>query len=128
MEVGPKIRGRKTRSIRVDPSDLVLLREELNANPEWADYAEASDSELHRIAVMFARIHVQPDVYVLTLDAVNQLVDEAVRINIAEVALALGGVAQMGPDKTISVTRPESDSIETFEAKPVKPRRRPMIN
>ena len=64
--------------------------------------------------------------YVLTLEAVNTIVDEAVRINIAEVALVLGGVAQMDRDGMISVTRPESDSIKTFKAKPVA-KRKPMF-
>ena len=127
MELGPKIRGRKIKSIRVDPSDLKLLRKELKANKEWAQYAEGSDSEMVRIAVIFARIHIQPDVYVMTLDSVNQLVEEAIRFNIGEVARALGGVAQMNPDKTISVTRPGADSIETFKAKPPKIQR-PSIN
>ena len=128
MELGPKIRGRKIKSIRVDPSDLKLLRKELKASPEWAEYAKASDSELVRLAVIFARIHIKPDVYVLTLDSVNQLVDEAIRVNIGEVAQALGGVAQMNPDKTISVTRPEADSITTFKAKPTTIPRPTMIN
>ena len=128
MELGPKIRGIKSKSIRVDPSDLKVLRKELKATKQWAKYAEVSDSELVAIAFIFARIHIAPDVYVLTLDAVNQLVDEAVRLNIAEVARALGGVAQMNPDKTISVSRPEADSIKTFKAKPVAVRRPPMIN
>ena len=119
MEPGPKIRGRKTKSIRVDPSDLKLLREELKGDPAWAEYAAASDSEIVRLAVMFARLHIQPDMYVMTLETVNTIVDEAVRINIAEVALVLGGVAQMDRDGMISVTRPESDSIKTFKAKPV---------
>ena len=38
---------------------------------------------------------MQPDIFMLTTEAVQTLVDEAVRINIAEVALVLGGVAQM---------------------------------
>ena len=122
----PKIRGRKTKSIRVDLSELKLLREELKDNKEWEQYAEALDSELVRLAVMFARLHMQPDVFVMTLESANQLVDEAIRINIGEVARALGGVAQMNPDKTISVTRPESDSIKTFKAKPV-PIKRPTV-
>ena len=127
MDLGPKIRGRKIKSIRVDPSDLALLREELKANPKWAEYGLASESELVRIAIIFARIHIQPDVYVMTLDSVNQIVEEAIRFNIGEVARALGGVAQMNPDKTISVTRPGADSIETFKAKPPKIQR-PSIN
>lgn len=127
MEMGPKIRGRKIKSVRVDPSDLKLLREELKDTKEWAQYAEASDSELVRLGVMFTRVHIRPDVYVMTLDSVNQLVEEAIRFNIAEVARALGGVAQMNPDKTISVTRPGADSIETFKAKPPKIQR-PTIN
>ena len=103
-------------------------REELKGDPEWAEYAKASDSELVVLATVFARVHIQPDVYVLTLDAVNQLVDEAIRLNIGEVARALGGVAQMNPDKTISVARVDGDSIETFDAKPPPIRRPPMIN
>ena len=126
MDLGPKIRGRKIKSIRVDPSDLALLREELKANPEWSEYGKASESELVRIAIIFARLHIQPDVFLLTTDAVNQLVNEAVRLNIAEVARALGGVAQMNADGTIDVTRPEADSIETFKAKQVPPKR-PML-
>ena len=114
----PKIRGKKTKSIRVDLSELKLLREELKDNKEWAEYAEALDSELVRLAVMFARLHMQPDVFMLTTDAVQTLVNEAVQLNIGEVAAALGGVAQMNPDATISVTRPDSDSIKTFKAKP----------
>ena len=95
-----------------------MLREELKDNKEWAEYAEALDSELVRLAVMFARLHMQPDVFMLTTDAVQTLVNEAVQLNIGEVAAALGGVAQMNPDATISVTRPDSDSIKTFKAKP----------
>ena len=129
MEPGPKIRGRTTRTVRVDPSELKLLREELKDTKEWAHYAEAADSELVRLAVMFARLHLQPDMYMLTLDAVNTLVDEAIRINIGEVASALGGVAQMDPDKTISVTRPEADAIKTFKAKPLTvPLPKPLLH
>ena len=128
MKLGPKIRGRKIKSIRVDPSDLALLREELKANPEWAEYGNASESELVRIAVIFARLHIQPDVFMMTLESVNELVEEAIRINIGGVARALGGVAQMNPDKTISVTRPESDSVETFKAIPPKPRPASVIH
>ena len=129
MLIGPKIRGRKIKSIRVDPSDLKLLRKELKLDPEWADYAKASDSELHRLAVIFARIHIAGDVHVLTTKAVATLVNEAIRLNIAEVARSLGGVAQMNPDGTISVTRPEADSIETFNAKPpTLPSPRKMVN
>ena len=124
----PTIRGLKTKAIRIDPVGLAEFREELKGDPTWSDYAKASESELITLAVVFARIHIRPDMYVLTLDAVNTMMDEAVRINIAEVALALGGVAQMGPDNTISVTRPEADSIETFKAKPVAVRRPAPIN
>ena len=128
MELGPKIRGKKVKSIRVDPSDLKLVRKELKANPEWSEYAEASDSELVRIAFIFTRIHIAPDVHVLTTKAVGTLVSEAIRLNIAEVARALGGVAQMNPDGTISVTRPEAESIETFDVKPPTIPQRTMVN
>ena len=78
MKQRPKIPGRSTKAVRVDPSDLALLREELKANPDWAQYAEASDSELVRLGVMFTRVHIRPDMYVMTLDSVNTIVDEAV--------------------------------------------------
>ena len=121
MELGPKIRGKKVKSIRVDPTDLALLRKELKANPAWAEYAEASDSEVHRIAVIFARVHVAPDVHVLTTKALCELLNEAIRINVAAVAQALGGVAQANQDGTISVTRPESDGITTLRIEPPEP-------
>ena len=59
MKLGPRMKGRKGKTVRVDPSELALFREELKANPEWAEYAEAPDSELVRIAVLFGRIHVE---------------------------------------------------------------------
>ena len=124
----PNMRGLKTKAIRIDPIGLAEFREELKGDPDWAVYAEASESELVTLAVTFARIQIRPDVHVLTTNDINHVVDEAVRINIAEVALALGGVAQMGPNKTISVMRPGSDSVETFKAKPVEVRRPPMVN
>ena len=115
----PVSRGQKTKAIRIDPTGLAEFREDLKANSDWAHYAEAPDSELVRIAIMFGRVHVQPDMYAMNLETINKLVDEAIRINIAEVALVLGGVAQMDRDGMISVTRPESESIKTFKAKPV---------
>ena len=116
----PVGRGQKTKAIRIDPTGLAEFRVELKANPNWAHYAEAPDSELVRIAIMLSRLHMQPDVFMLTTAAVATLVDEAVRINIAEVARALGAVAQMDRDGVISVTRPEvADAIEKFQAKPV---------
>ena len=124
----PNIRGLKTKAIRIDPSGLAEFREELIRDPEWAEYAKASESELVTLAVLFGRIHIQPEVYVLTLDAVNTLVDEAIRLNIGEVARALGGVAQMNPDKTITVARPESESTQTFTAKPPTIRRPTMVH
>ena len=127
MEITPKIRGQKSKTIRVDPVGLADFRKRLKDSPDWAAYAEASESELHTIAVILASIHIRPEVYVMTLADINHLIDEAVRINIGNVARALGGVAQMNSDKTISVTRPESDSVETFPAKPVQPRRTPMV-
>ena len=128
MELGPKIMGKKNKSIRVDPSQLAAFRKEMKGNPEWSEYASATDSEIVRIGIIFGRLHVQPDVYMMTLESVNTLVAEAIRVNIAEVARALGGVAQMNPDKTISVTRPGADSIETFKAKPPPIRRETVIH
>ena len=124
----PVSRGQKTKAIRIDPTGLAEFREELKANSAWAHYAEAPDSELVRIAIMFGRLHMQPDIFMLTTDAVQTLVDEAVRNSISGVATALGGVAQMNQDHVISVTKPQSDSIETFKAKPVAPRRTVLIN
>ena len=118
MELGPKIMGKKNKSIRNDPTQLEAFREELKSVEQWAEYAAATDSELVRIAVIFGRIHIAPDIYVLTLDAVQQLIDDAIRLNIGEVAKALGGVAQLNPDKTITVARPEGESVETFPATP----------
>ena len=118
MKRRPVMRGQKTKAIRIDPTGLALFREELKGDPEWAEYSEASESELVVLATMFARLHIQPDVFLLTTDAVQTLVDEAIRLNIGEVARALGGVAQMNPDKTITVGRVDGDSIETFDAKP----------
>ena len=128
MKRRPNIRGQKSKTVRIDPTDIALFREELKGNPEWSEYAAASDSELVVLATMFARMHILPDVYVLTLDAINTLVDEAIRLNIGEVARALGGVAQLNPDKTISVTWPEADSIKTFKAKPVTPPRPSVLH
>ena len=120
MKPGPKIRGRKIKSVRIDPDDLSLLRKELQDNPSWGGFSDASDSEILRLAVMFARLHIENNVYVMTIEDINHIVDEAVRINIGEVAQALGGVAQMGPDKTISVMKPGADSVQTFPANVVK--------
>ena len=128
MKRRPSIRGQKSKSIRIDPTGLALFREELKGDPEWEEYAAASDSELVVLATMFARLHIQPDVYVLTLDSVNTLVNEAIRLNIGEVARALGGVAQLNPDMTITVARMEGDSTETFNAKPVTPPRPSVLH
>ena len=128
MELGPKVRGKTIKSIRVDPVQLKAFREELKGNKQWADYAQASDAELHRIAVVFARGHISPEMYVLTLEAVNQIVDEAVRNAIGSVAKVLGGVAQMNADKSITVLRPGADAAETFQAKPVAMRRPNLVN
>ena len=127
MELGPRIRRKKSKTIRVDPVGLAEFRKGLKANPQWAKYAQAPDSELHTMAVILASIYIRPEVVSMTMADFTHIIDEAVRINIAEVALALGGVAQMGPNKTISVTRPGADSIETFPAKVVKPRHKPIV-
>ena len=97
MDLGPKIRGRKKKSIRFDPTDLKLLRDELKGDPNFEDYAAASDSEILRLAVFLARVHVSPDVFMMTLETVQTLLNESVRLNISEVARALGGVAAMTP-------------------------------
>ena len=124
----PSIRGLKTKALRVDPVGLAEFREELQASPEWAKYAKASESELVTIAVILASIYIRPEVVSMTVSDFNHIVDEAVRNAISGVATALGGVAQMNQDHVISVTRPQSDSIETFQAKPVKPKSTPLVH
>ena len=119
MKRRPKLRGHASKSIRVNPVELAALREELKGDPEWGEYAVASDSELVVLATMFARLHLQPDVFVMTQESVSTLVNEVVRLNIADVAMALGGVAQMDRDGIISVTRPESDAVKSFKWKQV---------
>ena len=127
--LGPKIPGRKTKAVRVDPSDLEVLRKEVKANEEWAQYADASDSDLVRIAIFMFRLNVSSDVYMMSLADINQLADQVLSLNIGEVARALGGVAHMNPDKTISVMRADAESPETLTAIPL-PRitRTPTIN
>ena len=71
---------------------------------------------------------MQPDVFLMTIESANQLVEEAIRVNIGGVARALGGVAQVNPDKTISVTKPGADSVETIKMNPPKPRIAPVIH
>ena len=119
MKRRPRLRGHASKSIRVNPVDLAALREELKGDPTWGEYAVASDSELVVLATMFARLHLQPNVFVLTQESISTLVNEVVRLNIADVAMALGGVAQMDRDGIISVTRPESDAVKSFKWKQV---------
>ena len=124
----PKIRGTKTKPVRVDPDELKEFSQRLRACPEWAAYADASQGELITIAVILASLYIRPEVYAITLADINHIVDEAVRNAIGGVATALGGVAQLNPDKSIRVTKPESDSITTLDAKPVQPKRTPVIH
>ena len=124
----PSIRGLKTKAIRIDPKGLADFRKSLKANPSWAEYAEVSESDLVTLAVVLASLHIRPELISMTLADIQQLVSDSVRSAIGGVAQALGGVAQLGPGTTIFITRPESDSIETFEAKPVKPRPSTLIN
>ena len=124
----PSIRGLKTKAIRIDPKGLAEFRERLKANPSWVEYAEVSESDLITLAVVLASLHIRPELISMTLADIQQLVDDSVRSAIGGVAKALGGVAQMGPGRTIFITRPEADSIETFEAEPVKPRPSTLIN
>ena len=128
MKRRPNIRGQKAKTIRIDPTGIALFREELKGDPEWEEYAAASDSELVVLATMFARLHIQPDVVMLTTAAVQTLVNEAIRLNIGEVARALGGVAQLNPDMTITVARPDGDSTKTFNATPPTPQRQAVFH
>ena len=54
--------------------------------------------------------------------------NETVRLNIADVAMALGGVAQMDRDGIISVTRPESEAVKSFQWKPPTVRRPSVLH
>ena len=128
MELEPKIRGKKTKAIRVEESSLTSLREELKASKQWAHYADAADSELLRLAVMLARLHMQPDVFMLTTDAVQTLLMRQSGSTSGKWRRALGGVAQMNPDMTITVARPEGGSVETFDAKPPEMRLPQMLH
>ena len=120
LKILPRMRGTKGKTVRVDTSELALFREELKGHRMWKDYAAAPDSELVRLGILLGRIHVSPDIYVVDLAAMQTLVDEAVAINVGNVARALGGVASFNyQDKTISVTSPESAKVETFNAIPI---------
>ena len=120
LKILPRMRGTKGKTVRVDVSELALFREELKGHRMWKDYAAAPDSELVRLGILLGRIHVSPDIYVVDLAAMQTLVDEAVAINVGNVARALGGVASFNyQDKTISVTSPESAKVETFNAIPI---------
>ena len=111
MELGPKIRlrGRKVKSIRFATAELEAFREEMKRNPRWAEYASATDSEMIRIALIFGHLHVKhhEETYLLTLEEINQVVDAAVRLNIGEVARALGrrGANERGQDNHSGAAR-----------------------
>ena len=119
MKRRPVIRGQKTKSLRIDPTGLALFREELKGNPEWAEYAEASESELVVLATMFARIYISPEVQVLPKDGLMVLLKDSIRENIGDVARAMGGAAQLNDDMTITVAQPERETV-TFRATPPK--------
>ena len=79
--------------------------------------------ELVRIAIMFGRLHMQPDVFMLTTDICANAGDhEAVnRIpTFADLALVLGGVAQMDRDGMMLNfdAFPSPTPCKTFKAKP----------
>ena len=116
MKVAPKIMGSKSKSVRIDPDELAEFRKNLKANPKWAKYATCTDSELVRLALIFGNIRVDTRVVTMPLMDAGKLIHDAVTSNIAKVAAALGAVAQMNHDGTISVSHPDLDSIKTFEA------------
>ena len=122
MKITPNIIGKKTKSIRVDPSELAEFRQNLKKDPQWAKYAGCTDSELVRMALIFGNIYVQPSVVTMEMSDHANLVYEAVSSNIAKVAAAFGGVGQLNPDGTTTLSHPDWDSLETFETTPVSPR------
>ena len=120
MKRRPAIRGQKTKAIRIDPAGLELFREELKGSPEWSEYNKASESELVVLATMFARLYISPDVQVLPKDGLMVLLSASIQDNIAAVARALGGAAQLNEsDMTITVAQPSIKTV-TFRATPPK--------
>ena len=122
MKFAPHIMGRKNKSIRIDPSELAEFRENLKKDPQWAKYADGTDSELFRMALILGGLYVQPSVVTLPMGEVSSMVKDAVSSSIAKVAAALGAVAMLNEDGTIALSHPDWDSIETFEADPPKAR------
>ena len=128
MKVAPKIMGKKRKSIRIDPDELAEFRKNLKANPKWAKYASCTDSELVRMALICGNFFVDPLVVSMPLVDAGLMVNDAVVSNITKVAAALGAVAQMNQDGTISLSHPDWDAIKTFEAEPPKERPNTLIN
>ena len=128
MKVTPKIMGTKNKSIRIDPDELDEFRKNLRANPKWAKYAKSTDSELVRMALIFGNIHVDPRVMVAASLDVALMVSDAVVSNITKVAAALGAVAQMNQDGTISLVHPDWDSVQTFDAEAPKERPKALLH
>ena len=116
----PNIRGLKTKAIRIDPKGLAEFRERLKASPEWAEYGEASESELVTCATVLASLYISPDVQVLPKGGLIVLLKDSIRENIGAVARAMGGAAQLNDtDMTITVAQPERETV-TFRATPPK--------
>ena len=113
----PSIRGLKTKAIRIDPKGLAEFRERLKANPDWAAYAEVSESELVTCAVVLASLYASPEVQVFPKDGLMVLLKDSIQKNIGAVARALGGAAQLNDDLTITVAQPERETV-TFRATP----------
>ena len=113
----PSIRGLKTKAIRIDPKGLAEFRERLKASPEWAEYAEVAESELVTCAVVLASLYISPEVEVLPKAGLMALLRDSIRENIAAVARALHGAAQLNDDMTITVAHKERETV-TFRAVP----------
>ena len=128
MKFRPNIMGKKNKAIRIDPTDLDEFRQGLKADPQWAKYADCTDSELVRMAFIMGGLYVQPSVVTLPLGEISIMVKDAVSSSIARVAAALGAVAMLNDDGTIALSHPDWDSIETFKADPPKVRPAKMLH
>ena len=128
MKFRPNIMGKKNKAIRIDPTDLDEFRQGLKADPQWAKYADCTDSELVRMAFITGGIYIQPNLVTIPLAESANMLREAMDKAVAKVAAYFGGLARMDPDGNVSISHPEWDTIETFQADPPKPRQPSLLH
>ena len=88
------IMGRKNKSIRIDPAELAEFRKSLQKDPKWAKYADGTDSELFRMALILAGVYVQPNMVTIPLSESCTMLREAMDKAVAKVAAYFGGLAR----------------------------------